>query len=61
MCLHYLKFSDQLPETLFFIWPFNKTFFMLNSTEQEIYHAHKCWNANNGWHFNIYKHDKNNI
>ena len=24
-----------------------KTFFMLNSGQHEIYHAHKCWNANN--------------
>ena len=23
-----------------------------------IYHAHKCSNANNCWHFNIYKQDK---
>ena len=38
-----------------------KTFFMLNSTEHEIYHAHKCSNANNCWHFNIYKHDKYKI
>ena len=30
-----------------------KTFFMLNSTELEIYHA-LCQNANICWHFNIY-------
>ena len=23
-----------------------------------IYHANKCLNANNCWHFNIYEHDK---
>ena len=29
-------------------WPRGfKTVFMLNSTEHEIYPAHKCWNANN--------------
>ena len=26
-----------------------------------IYHADKCKNANNCWHFNIYQHDKYNI
>ena len=31
-----------------------KLFFMLNSAEHEIYPAHKCENANNCWHFNIY-------
>ena len=31
-----------------------KLFFMLNSTEHKIYPAHKCLNANNCWHFNIY-------
>ena len=36
-----------------------KSFFMLNSAETKIYPAHKCLkNANNCWHFNIYKHDK---
>ena len=38
-----------------------KTFFMLNSAEHKIYPAHKCLNANNCWHFNIYEHDKYNI
>ena len=38
-----------------------KNFFMLNLTEHEIYPAHQCYNANNFWHFNIYKHDKYNI
>ena len=28
--------------------------FMLNSTEHEVYPAHKCLNGNNCWHFNIY-------
>ena len=32
----------------------NDTFSMLNLTEHEIYHAHKCLNANNLLHFNIY-------
>ena len=32
-----------------------KTLFILNSTEHEVYHAHKCWL------FNIYKHDKYSI
>ena len=27
---------------------------MLDLTEHEIYPAHKCKNANNHWHFNIY-------
>ena len=31
-----------------------KSLFMLNSTEHDIYPGHKCQNANNGWHFNIY-------
>ena len=31
-----------------------KTFFMLNSSEHEIYPAHKCLNANQCWHFYIY-------
>ena len=34
-----------------------KLFFMLNSTEHENYHARKCLNANDSWHFNIYLHD----
>ena len=38
------------------VWPQGyKTFFMLNSTEHEIFPAHKCYNANNCWHFNIYE------
>ena len=37
-----------------------KTFFMLNSTEHENFPAHKCYNANNCWHFNIYER-KNSI
>ena len=37
-------------------WPEGfKTFFIINSTEHEIYQAHKCYNAN------IYQHDKCNI
>ena len=35
-----------------------KTFSMLNSTENEIFPAHKCENANNFWHFNIYEREK---
>ena len=31
-----------------------KTFFMLNSTEHEIFSANKYENANNSWHFHIY-------
>ena len=27
-----------------------ETFFMFNSTEHKVYHAHKCLDANNGWH-----------
>ena len=34
---------------------------MLNSTEHKIYHAHLSLNANNCWHFNVYKHDIYNI
>ena len=36
------------------------TFSMLNLAEHKIYLAHKCENANNCWHFNIYKLDKYN-
>ena len=36
----------------------DKTFFMLNSAEHELFSAYKCSNANNGWHFNIYKQEK---
>ena len=36
-------------------WPRGfKTFSMLNSGEHEIYPAHKCLNAYNGWAFNVY-------
>ena len=38
-----------------------KLFFRPNTTKHETYHAHKCQNANNCWHFNIYKHDKISI
>ena len=31
-----------------------KTISMLNSADHEIYTAHKCQNANNCWHCNIY-------
>ena len=34
---------------------------MLISTVYEIYHAHKCYNANDYWHFNIYLQDKYNF
>ena len=44
------------------IWPQGfKTFFILNSADYEIYPAHKCYNANNCCHFNIYQRDKYNI
>ena len=33
-------------------------FFMLNSTEHEIFPAYKCKNANNCWHCNIYEQEK---
>ena len=29
--------------------------FMLNSAEHEMFPVHKCYNANNYWHLNIYK------
>ena len=32
-----------------------KTFFKLNSAEREIFSANKYENANNSWHFHIYK------
>ena len=32
--------------------------FILNSGEHEIFPAHKCLNANNCWHFNIYEQEK---
>ena len=35
-----------------------KTFFMLNSTEHELFTAHKCSNVNNCWHFTIYEREK---
>ena len=35
--------------------------FMLNWSDNDIYHAHKCLNANNCWHLNIYLQDKYNI
>ena len=38
-----------------------KLFFMLNSTEHDIYRAHKYYNANNCWHLNIYYYDQYNI
>ena len=38
------------------IWPRDhKTFFMLNSDEQEIFSAYKYENAKDSWHFHIYK------
>ena len=40
-------------------WPQDyKTIFMLNSTEHEIFPAHKCSNANSSWHINIHEHEK---
>ena len=39
-------------------WPqVYKTLFMLSSAETKTYPAHKCKNANNYCHFNIYKQD----
>ena len=32
--------------------------FMLRSLKLVIYTAHKCLNANNGWHFNSYEQDE---
>ena len=41
------------------VWPRGyKTIFMLNSAEHEIFPAHKCKNANNCWHFNLYGQEK---
>ena len=31
---------------------------MLNSAEHEIFPAHKCYNAINCWHLNIYEQEK---
>ena len=40
-------------------WPQGyKKKFMLNSAEHEIFPAHKCWNASNCQHFNIYEQEK---
>ena len=40
-------------------WPLGyKTCFMLSSTEHGFFPAHKCENANNCWHFNIYEQEK---
>ena len=38
-----------------------QTFFMLNSTEHDIYPAHNVKMPTNCWHFNIYEQDKYNI
>ena len=38
-----------------------KLFFMLNSAEHKLFHAHTYSTANNCWRFNIYKHDKDSI
>ena len=49
---------------LLYIWPGPEVitlFVMLNSTEYEIYIAHKYLNANYCWHLNIYKQDKYNF
>ena len=35
-----------------------KLFFMLNSTDHELVPAHKCLNANDCWHLNIYEREK---
>ena len=35
-----------------------KKIFILSSAEHEILSAHKCQNANNCWHFNIYEQEK---
>ena len=43
-------------------WPrVYKTFLMLNSVENEFFPAHKCLNANNCWHFNIYEQENSII
>ena len=34
---------------------------MLDSAKHEIFPAHKCQNANNCWHFNIYEQGKNSM
>ena len=36
----------------------NKDFSCFQTLRYSIYHAHKCQNANDCWHFNIYEHDK---
>ena len=60
-CLVYAS-SEGSGETSYMTWPrVYKTFSMLNSAEHEIYPAHKCQNANNCWHLNIYEQDKYNI
>ena len=38
-------------------WGYKKNF-MLDSAELEIFPAHKCENANNCWHFDIYEQEK---
>ena len=66
MFVMFLQVISQVVIMLKFIWSGNfwsrargyKTFFMLNSTEDEIFSAHKCENANNCWHFNIYEQEK---
>ena len=38
----------------------NKDFLGFKILRRCIYHANKCLNANDCWHFNIYEHDKFN-
>ena len=36
----------------------NKDFSCFQAVQWYIYHADKCLNANNCWHFNIYEYDQ---
>ena len=51
-------FKKQMEKGWFTWSPAYKKFSMLNSAETKIYPAHKCLNAYNCWHFNIYEQDK---
>ena len=36
-------------------------FFVLNSAGHEIFPVHKCLNANNCWHFNVYERENSSL
>ena len=51
------------PDTLFIASPCAwslgyKAFFLFDSAERGAFPAHRCWDANHCWHFNIYEREK---